>query len=212
MPKVPYCVPDMIVGLVLAAGESIRFRGFPKPLLELGGSTVLARVCRQLSAAGVESIRVVVGHRAAEVAAAARALGAEVVENPVVRRGMLSSVQVGLEALELAGAEALLLAPVDHPLFRVETVQALLQRFREAHRPIVLPSHGGRRGHPVLFAAELFDELRRAPDSIGARAVVQADPGRVDQIEVDDPGVLFDLDDPAALNAARAWVARTNRL
>jgi CTP:molybdopterin cytidylyltransferase MocA len=193
----------MIAGLVLAAGESTRFGGHPKPLVELDGLTLLARVCHTLSAGGIGPIRVVVGHSDAAVAAAAKALGAVVVENPDYRSGMLSSVRAGLNGLERLGAEAVLLTPVDHPMFRGETVRLLAQRFREQGRPIVLPCYRGRRGHPVLFAALLFEELRRAPDSVGARAVVQADPGRIDQVEVDDPGVLLDVDDPAALEEAR---------
>ncbi|HEX9639583.1 MAG TPA: nucleotidyltransferase family protein [Acidobacteriota bacterium] len=195
----------MITAVVLAAGESTRFEGYPKALLELGGLSLLARVCRSLKAGGVEKVRVVVGHRAAEVAPAARALGCEVIEHREYRRGMLSSVRAGTGRLP-EEITALVLAPVDHPLFGSETVALLLRRFHARGHGIVLPRCGGRRGHPVLFGAELIEELRAAPDSVGARAVVWADPGRVEEVEVADPGVLIELDDPQGLEAARAWL------
>jgi molybdenum cofactor cytidylyltransferase len=68
--------------------------------------------------------------------------------------------------------------------------------FREKHQRIVVPTHAGRRGHPVLFARAVFDELLTAPNDEGARAVVRKDPTRVLAVPVDDPAVLEDFNTP----------------
>jgi CTP:molybdopterin cytidylyltransferase MocA len=202
-------MPRVIVAVVLAAGESRRFGGFPKPLLTLEGQTLLARVCRGLRSERVGAIRVVTGHQHDQVAEEAARCGAEVVRNPDYRRGMLSSVVAGIAGLTEAAVEAVLLAPVDQPLFEQATVVRLIDRFQAGAGSIVVPIYRRLRGHPVLFAATLLDELRGAPADLGARAVVRADPTRVAEVEVDDPGVVFDLDDPPALESARAHLRRS---
>jgi len=193
-------------GVVLAGGDSRRM-GRPKAGLALGGRTFLACVVESLAGARVAPIVVVAGRHADAVRAALpEASEAEVVVNPDPDRGQLASLRIALAHLAargetLAGA---VVALVDHPAVRPETVRALVDALSAPARTgaaIAIPSHGGRRGHPVAFARSLWDELAAAPDDIGARAVVRRDPKRVCVVDVDDPGVLVDVDTPADLAA-----------
>jgi molybdenum cofactor cytidylyltransferase len=90
----------------------------------------------------------------------------------------------------------------DHPMVRAETFAAVIDCYRSVGKPITIARYQGRRGHPVLFARDLFVELAGAPEDQGARAVVAADPSRVAYVDVDDPGVLTDLDTPEDLERA----------
>ena len=85
---------------------------------------------------------------------------------------------------------------VDHPLVEESTVALLVERFRQTRQPIVIPTFEGRRGHPVLFGRTVFAELFSAPLQEGARFVVRGRPELVDTVEVDDPGILADIDTP----------------
>jgi molybdenum cofactor cytidylyltransferase len=91
-------------------------------------------------------------------------------------------------------------------MVRAETFAAVVDSYWRVGKPIAIARHQGRRGHPVLFAREMFVELAAAPEDQGARAVVAADPSRVSYVDVDDPGVLTDLDTPEDLE--RAGLAR----
>ena len=186
----------MIGAVVLAAGAGTRM-GRPKAGLIVPGTgaTFLDTVLATLDAAGVAAVRVVVAPDAAG------SLAGEVV-NPDPSRGMLSSVQAGLRALP-AATEAVLLWPVDHPLVSAATVRALVDRFRADAPPVVVPVHGGRRGHPALFAARVIPELLAADPSRGARAVVLAHADRV-ELPVADRGVVQDIDAPGDLGAIGA--------
>jgi molybdenum cofactor cytidylyltransferase len=170
--------------VVLAAGASTRM-GSPKALLTTAaGTTFLQAILATLREAGVESVRVVVAPGAGT--------DATHVINPEPARGMLSSVQCGLRALP-EPCDAVLLWPVDHPLVRVSTVAAMLDAFRSGDPPVVVPTHDGRRGHPVLFARRLVPELLAADPALGARAVVHAHADRL-ELTVEDRGVLADVD------------------
>lgn len=186
----------MTGAIVLAAGSSSRM-GRPKALLPLEGTTFLGHVLATLRAAGVSTVRVVLGHHADEIRRRAALRADLVVINPTPEAGMLSSVRHGVRALP-EEVDAFLLWPVDHPTVLPDTVRRLVAAFRESGAPIVLPVHSGRRGHPVLFAARLKDELLRAPDAVGARAVVVAHDEGLRAVEVHDPGVLADVDTPEA--------------
>lgn len=187
-----------IAGVVLAGGRSTRM-GRPKAALRWGDETFIASVLRTLSDAGASPLLVVCGEHATETERALPAeLDVSLVSNPAPERGQLSSLQVALTALgEVDGA---MVSLVDHPAVRVETAAALLQAARPDR--IVVPRHARRRGHPVVFGSALFAELRATPHEAGARAVVRADPARVVEIDVDDPGIHVDIDTPADLAAA----------
>jgi molybdenum cofactor cytidylyltransferase len=189
-----------VEGILLAAGESRRM-GYPKPLLKIGERTFLGHLS-ELMLRSVSRLVIVVGANAQAVARAVpedpRVVTAE---NREYARGQLSSLQTGLARV---GAEtrAVTVHLVDHPTVRAETFANLIAEYERTGKPIVIARHRGRRGHPVLFDRAVFRELFDAPPERGALAVVNADPSRVGFLDVDDPGIVLDLDTPADLAGA----------
>jgi CTP:molybdopterin cytidylyltransferase MocA len=189
-----------VVAIVLAAGEGRRMGG-PKALVRLGATTFLGRVCAALDRPGVAAVVAVLGKDASRVAReAAVASTARVVVNERWRDGMLTSLWAGLDAAEAAGAEAVLVHPVDNPFVGAATVDAVIAALAAGAR-IAAPSHGGRRGHPAGFAREAWPALRAAPIDRGARAVLAAHPAWVVHVPA-GPDCLVDLDTPADLRAS----------
>jgi molybdenum cofactor cytidylyltransferase len=191
----------MVAALVLAAGESSRM-GRDKATLGYGGSTFLGTVLKNLGEAGLERVAVVLGHHAEEIRRAMNLGGAEVVINRHYRRGQTSSLQAGLEALKSPELDAVVVCLVDHPAVSVRTLRRLVDSFRESRAPVVIPTHQGRRGHPVLLARELFKELDSLGSDAGANMVVHKYQAATQFVEVNDPGVLLDVDDPESYRRA----------
>jgi len=141
--------PESATAIVLSAGFSERMGDF-KPLMMLGGMTILERVIRLFQSTGVSRIHAVVGHRADELTALIDRCGARSVVNERYAEGMFSSVAAGVSSLDEA-TEAFFVLPVDIPLVRPATLRALLQAFPSGTAAICHPAFGGRRGHPPLI-------------------------------------------------------------
>ena len=180
-----------LAGLILAAGWGRRM-GRPKALLPLaGGGTALSVLADTLLASDVAPIVVVVGPW---WCSGDRFVSAGIVVNPDPDRGQASSIRCGLEALP-SGQTGVMVAPVDHPFVRVETIRSLAAEHAAHPDAIVLPVVGGRRGHPVVFPAWALPLLSDpALDGVGARAVVRAYTGRIREVTVTDEAVRMDFD------------------
>lgn len=170
--------------VVLAAGAGRRLGGVAKALI--GAPTFLERV---VTTAQADDVVVVVGPPFGErVAAEAARLGARVVENPDPERGMASSIALGFAAVR---GDAAWLWPVDHPAVTRATLDALLAHDAD----LVRPRYRGRGGHPPLVSSRLFAPLATMTGT--ARDVFAA--ARAVDVEVDDPGVVRDVDTPEDL-------------
>jgi CTP:molybdopterin cytidylyltransferase MocA len=181
--------------ILLAAGEGRRIGG-PKALLRIGGESFLARVSALLAAAGADPVVAVLGCEAARVRAEAGIPeGTIVVENPQWREGMLGSIWRGLDAVEAAGAAALLIHPVDHPLVEPQTIARVAGALHAGAR-IAVPSFSGTRGHPGGFAPAAWPALRAASPLRGARGVLADHPEWVVHVE-GGPGCIAGIDTPA---------------
>jgi molybdenum cofactor cytidylyltransferase len=195
-----------VTGVILAAGASSRM-GRTKALLPIGGDTFVSRITRTMAAGGVGTVIVVV----ADAAAGIRQAVAEdrvntpviVVENPRWQEGQLSSFIAGLDGIGHNPVAGALITPVDMPLFSPDTVARLIAAFRATGAPVVRPVSGARHGHPVLFSASMFDEIRLADPAMGARAVVRAHAAEIADIEIDDAGAFVDIDTPEDY---RLWI------
>ena len=119
------------------------------------------------------------------------------VENPEPDRGQLSSLLIGLAAIDRPGVRAALVTLIDVPLVAADTVRHLLAVARAERAAIVRPIHDGRHGHPVIFTRAFFDELRAADPSSGANAVVHRHRDAVRDVSVSDAGCVEDVDTPA---------------
>ncbi len=187
----------MLAAVILAAGESRRM-GFPKALLDCGGRTFLEQLLSVTCHPRVGWQRVVLGAHAAEIQQRLKLPADLIVLNPAWGRGQLSSIRAALKALEPLPTEGILVAPVDHPLVRAATVARLIEAFDAHPDAIIVPRYGGRRGHPVAFSRVFYTALYEAPDDTGARAVLWNHPQSVIEEDIDDPGVVADIDDPEA--------------
>lgn len=174
-----------MTGVILAAGASRRM-GSPKALLLFEGETFLARMCRILQSA-CDGIVVVLAPGTDHWAPP----GVVIAINPDPDRGMLSSLQCGLA---MAPRDArVLFTPLDYPALRESTIQRLAATDGE----IVIPRHAGERGHPVCVSSEIARQLLALPLDTGTPAdVIRRDPNRIRYVDVDDPGILRDIDNP----------------
>jgi CTP:molybdopterin cytidylyltransferase MocA len=184
----------MIAGIVLAGGRSQRM-GRRKATLKVGDETFLECAVRVLREGGCEDIVVVLGVDGPELTDLAVSSGFRATKSGGGPE-QIDSLRAGLRALP-GTAEAAVVIPVDHPLIEPRTVTTVIEAFEGSRAPVVRVSHAGRRGHPVLFAANVFDELLRGGLPDGARTVVRAHADQLVEIDVDDPGVLIDIDTPA---------------
>ena len=187
---------SVIPVIVLAAGRSSRM-GRAKATLPAGdGHTFLTRIVQTFLDAGVDDVIVVVGHDAELIASSFSESGlpARFVVNREYDRGQLSSLLAGLGVVDRPGVSATLVTLVDVPLVSVATVRTVIETYRRTGAPIVRPTSGDRHGHPLLIGRVLFEKLRAADPSTGAKPIVRAHASADGDIAVDDEGAFADID------------------
>jgi molybdenum cofactor cytidylyltransferase len=187
-----------LAGLILAAGESRRM-GTPKALLELAGETFLDRLILSLGQSCCPVIVVLGCDHESIRAGLRRADFATFVLNPDYRRGQLSSLQCGLAAVS-PEAEGVMFTPVDYPSVLASTVTRLARRFeqRGPHELLAVPRSQGRGGHPVCAARGLIPEFLALPTDAQARDVIHRHREHTVYVDVEDSGIMEDVDDPQA--------------
>ncbi len=192
------------VAVVPAAGASRRM-GSPKLLLPWGERTVVECVVAAYRASRVSAVVVTVAPGDETLAAVCRGAGGEVVVPSEPPPDMKASVQAALAHVSLhhgaAAPDAFLVAPADMPWLRTDVIDRLIGRFALGRAPAVVPTHGGRRGHPVILSWELADEVLGLGDAETLKTVIARHPTEL--VECDD-SVLGDLDTPEAYRAACA--------
>jgi molybdenum cofactor cytidylyltransferase len=191
-------------GIILAAGASRRM-GTPKALLQYRGSTFLDRLIGIFATHCAELV-VVLGRDATAIQEGLKGPGtARFMVNAQWELGQLSSLQCGLAAL--SSFDTIFFTPVDCPAVQPETPAALLAKF-ERGLHFVIPRFDRRHGHPVLFDAGLTAEFLALGSGAAARDIVHRYIASTRYVDVDDPGVLRDIDEPADYQALVGAPAR----
>jgi len=190
----------MLAAVILSGGASERM-GSPKALFSFQGRPFLEHLLEITKHPSIGVRRVVLGARAEAITKEVPLAADEIVINKDWEQGQLSSIQAALRSWP-AGTEGMLLCLVDHPLVTAGLVSELIEKFQSTHAPIVLPVYEGRRGHPVIFSAAVYDELLKAPADKGARTVVWAHAAEVAEVHTDEEGCVLNLNDPETMQRA----------
>ena len=185
----------MISAIVLAAGASARM-GEPKALLKIGEKTFLQHIIDVLHSACILDTVIVLGNDAVEIQNTLDWFQGKVVINDNWQQGQLSSIIAGMNMLDGTDLHGVMISPVDHPLISQGLLVDLLQTFWKSKKKIVLPVYDQKRGHPVIFSKELFDELKSAPINVGARFVVRQHSNDVAELVTTEEGVVQNIDTP----------------
>jgi molybdenum cofactor cytidylyltransferase len=184
-----------VSAIVLAAGRSMRM-GEAKQMLRVGEHTVLERTLENVRDSGVDEIVLVLGFSAESIQRllpAALLDNLKVVVNPAYEKGMASSLQVGLSKVSPeTGAALIVLA--DQPFVCSATIDRIIERYRQSDAEIVIPFYKGQRGNPALLDRSVFQEVMALEGDMGCRAIFGNHAEGIVEVDVDDAGILLDID------------------
>lgn len=191
-----------VSAVVLAGGASKRMGLTNKLLAEVNGAPMVYRSVRAALQSDAAEVIVVTGHEADLVREALSGLDVRFIHNPSYPEGLSTSLRAGIGAVSknLTGAVVLL---GDMPRLTSGTVNALIERFHgDNDKTICQPVFDGRSGNPILWPREYFSDMLDIRGDTGARQLLERYGAQLSKVEVDDPGIHFDIDEPADLDSA----------
>ena len=183
-------------GIILAAGMSTRFDSI-KQLFEIGDTGILLMIINAALKSDLERIVVVLGYQSDTII---KTMGdyldnpkLNVVINPRYQEGMSGSLKCGLEDIKDRFPSIMIILG-DQPLLETEIINLLLNRFRLSDKDICVPVHKGKRGLPVCISNKFYTDIMEIKGDIGARYIIENNPGDVLSVEIDNPDCFFDVD------------------
>jgi molybdenum cofactor cytidylyltransferase len=202
-PAEPLAAPRKrrVAAVVLAAGQSRRMGKENKLLLRVDGKPMLRHVVEAAVGAGLREVVVVTGHEPAAVEAALSGLPVRYVHNPDYAEGLSTSLKSGIAGLgrKIDGA---LVCLGDMPRVTAAQLRRLVEAFDPAAgRGIVVPTHGGKRGNPVLWGREHFAAMQELSGDVGARHLIGQHEAKLALVELENEAPLLDIDTPEAFQA-----------
>jgi molybdenum cofactor cytidylyltransferase len=188
---------SLATGVLLAAGYGSRFdpAGLHNKLLaQMPDGTMVAHEAAHRLLLVVTRVLAVVRPGSEALARMLNDAGCDVVFSAEAERGMGASLAAGIEAS--ADAEGWVIALADMPRIALPTIEAVARTLDEG-ASIVVPFYRGQRGHPVGFSPQHRDALMALDGDTGARALLSSN--EITRLDVDDPGILRDVDTPEDL-------------
>lgn len=181
-----------------------------KPLLPIGDAnasgetTVIERMLKTCSDAGICEVAVVTGHNREALQPYIRAYGAVEAFNDRFEEGMFTSMQKGIAAMS-GELDGFFMMPVDCPLVTVDILKTLVDSFDTDRFSV--PCYRGKKGHPLLIPAKFRDEILAHDGKNGLKAITDRDFDLMQRIETGYEGVVMDMDTPEAYEEIKSYAA-----
>jgi molybdenum cofactor cytidylyltransferase len=185
----------MLIGaIILAAGESKRM-GKPKLLLPFGDKTIVETVVTNVIQSKADEALVVLGANHEKIEEKIKDFPVTITVNPYYKKGMLSSVQWGFNAIP-ENIRGVLICLGDQPSIPSSVMDKVIGAFKSSRKGIVVPAFKKNRGHPVLIDVKYRKEIEDLSPDVGLRGIVYNHPGDTMEVEVEIPAILRDIDNP----------------
>lgn len=199
-----------VAAIVLAAGQGSRMGG-GKLLLPLGDTTVIECSVQNLISVPISNLVVVIGVYGEAIKRQLQKFSAKFAINPDPSSDMAESIRCGLKVVNPLEIKAFLILPADIPLILPKTVRMLVASLLDSDKSIAVPLFRNRRGHPVVFRSSLYEQVMNFRSPQGIRPLVHGDLYQVLLVEVEDEGVIADLDNwDDYRRLLKLWVQRRN--
>lgn len=186
--------------VIVAAGMSSRMNGF-KPMLKIGSITVVRRIISTLQQAGVDPVVLITGNQADMLEKHVSRMGIICLRNEAYATSqMFDSAKIGLSYLQNQ-CDRILFTPVDIPLFTSKTVRSLLA----SDTMIAAPVCKGHEGHPLMMNTQVVAKVLAYQGNEGLKGAIESSGFLKQLIEVEDEGILFDMDTPEDYEKLLSW-------
>ena len=190
-------IENKIAGLILAAGQSRRMGEDNKMTIDVDEKPMVRHVAEALSMSSINQAFMVTGHEAEKVYAVVEDLDISQIENPDYELGLSSSLAAGIKAIEARFTHILVMLG-DMPFVTSQMIDRMAASSNENPNAIVVASHKGKRGNPVLWPRAYFAELQSITGDVGAKHILAANQDSVVEVELGEAASI-DLDTKAAL-------------
>ncbi|MBD3225297.1 MAG: NTP transferase domain-containing protein [Caldithrix sp.] len=191
--------PDKpIAAVILAAGRSSRF-GKPKVLQSFKGQPFLTRISQPLNTLDLNPIILVLGYKARWLQQALpQSHISQIIINEQFDYGQFSSLQSAVRIMP-EPISGLLVCLIDQPHLHPSTYERIVHKARHQPECIIIPKYQQKKGHPVYLPKVLMDDILKAPPESRLDTMIKKRQNVMRLIEVDDPGILQDIDTPSDL-------------
>jgi molybdenum cofactor cytidylyltransferase len=197
----------MIVGIILAAGESKRFVTENSSVKEnkllyeiVPGISVIEKVLSSFLHSQIDKVVIVIGFQndkilhKIEPLIESTEIKVEAIYNPNFRAGGMSSSII--KGMEIAmDAEAVLITPADIPFISTQVINDLIKRIKIKKPEIIIPACNNRKGHPIAIRSSLFSEILAISEkNRGLKGITKKYAEKIEYLKLQDEGILYDLD------------------
>ena len=205
-PKVTEAKEPKIGGLLLAAGSSRRMGKENKLLQEINGTKMVVHVAEQIRNSKISEVLIVTGYEAEKVEASLKNLGYKFVYNSKHVEGLSSSLKLGLDSIS-KDIDGVIICLGDMPLIKSQHIDSIIRAFDPTEgRSICVPIHGRKRGNPVLWGKEYFEEILAIKGDAGAKHLLEKYSDQIIEVQIDTKGILIDVDTPERLDELKMLI------
>ena len=177
-------------GIIVAAGKNLR-RNQRQPLLKIGSITAVKRIVLTFQQVEISPIVVITGCETGEIEHDLADYGVIFLQNKQFENSqMFDSAKIGLKFLQKK-CDQVLFNPVNIPMFTPETIRKMM----ECSAKVISPSYHGKAGHPLLISSELIPKIMEYDGNLGMRGAIQSIGSERQWMDIDDEGILHDMDD-----------------
>jgi molybdenum cofactor cytidylyltransferase len=190
----------MIAGILLAAGESKRFRPENKLLYKIYGKPLLEYLLEAFLQSNVDVITIVVGYQKDEIIElsnkiiSSSSIPVTYVENKGYNKGgMSSSIIKGMQSV--INSDAVLITPADIPFITTDVINEVIKYYNLNKPKIIIPTFEQRKGHPILLSSDLFNEIISISEELrGLKEITTKYNSEAVFLPTEEKGIIRDFD------------------